>query len=50
MHSNNFDFYDVFYSLGFFTINQVQEACKWSVINQSEFKEITGQEYTSNTQ
>lgn len=45
MKSNSYDFYKLFYEVGYLTLDEIKEACKWNVITKEEFKEITGQEY-----
>lgn len=45
-----FDFYNLFFKEGYLKIEDLNEACKWRVINKEEYKEITGQEYIGVTQ
>jgi len=40
-----FDFYDLFYSMGYLTKQDVYEAAKWNCITKEEYKTITGEEY-----
>lgn len=39
-----FDFYNMFYPK-YLNINELKEACKYKVITDIEYKEITGEEY-----
>ncbi|WP_102400221.1 XkdX family protein [Haloimpatiens massiliensis] len=41
-----FDFYNTFYRMGYLKIDDVKEACKWKCISETEYKEITGEDYT----
>ena len=40
-----FDFYNLFYSMGYLKLEDINEACKWNCINREQYKEITGEEY-----
>lgn len=40
-----FDFYNLFYGMGYLDINDLNEACKWNVISKGEYKTIVKQEY-----
>lgn len=42
-----FDFYNLFYGMGYLKIDDVKEACKWNCITATEFKTITGQDYVA---
>ncbi|AKA69825.1 XkdX family protein [Clostridium scatologenes] len=41
-----FNFYKLFYPI-YLSKQEIQEACKWKVINEEEYKTIVGEEYTS---
>lgn len=40
-----FDFYRVFYQMGYLTKQDVYDAATWGVISLGEYKAITGEEY-----
>lgn len=40
-----FDFYKMFFGMGYLKAEDLKEACKWGCINKTEYKEITGEEY-----
>ncbi len=40
-----FDFYNLFYNMGYLAIEDVYEACKWNCITKEEYKAITGEDY-----
>lgn len=42
-----FNFYNMFYDLGYLKIEDLQEACKWNCITAVEYKTITGQDYAA---
>ncbi|WP_454055639.1 XkdX family protein [Clostridium sp. Marseille-Q7071] len=41
-----FDFYELAYTGGHLTLEDLKEATKWGLITPEEFKLITGQEYS----
>lgn len=45
MKSAFFDFYNLFYKMGYLTKDIVREAAEWVVITLAEYKEITGEDY-----
>ena len=48
MKSTFFDFYNLFYKMGYLTKDIVHEAAEWGVITLEEYKEITGEDYMEN--
>lgn len=40
-----FDFYNLFYGMGYLTLVELDEAAEWGVITEAEYKLITGKEY-----
>ena len=40
-----FDFYNLFYGMGYLTLEELDEAAKWGVITKEEYKLITGKTY-----
>lgn len=40
-----FDFYSLFYNMGYLVKQDIYEACYWGVINEAQYKEITGEDY-----
>ena len=45
MKSTFFDFYNLFYKMGYLTEDIVYEALEWGVITPEEYQEITGAEF-----
>lgn len=41
-----FEFYKIFYSMGYLKKDVLKEACKWACITKEEFKTIVGEDYT----
>ncbi|EMI10354.1 XkdX family protein [Anoxybacillus gonensis] len=42
-----FDFYKIFYQMGYLTKQDVHDAAEWGVITLEEYQEITGEEFTA---
>lgn len=47
MKSTFFDFYNLFFKMGYLKKDMVHEAAYWGVITLSEYKEITGEEFVA---
>ena len=42
-----FDFYSVFYKMGYLTKDNVHEAASWGVISLADYKTIIGEEFVA---
>ncbi|GGJ68266.1 putative XkdX family phage protein [Anoxybacillus voinovskiensis] len=42
-----FDFYKIFYQMGYLTKDDVHEAASWGVITLEEYKLITGEDFVA---
>ena len=42
-----FDFYRIFYSMGYLSKEDVYEAATWGVISLQEYEQIVGEPYTA---
>ncbi|MFU0784574.1 XkdX family protein [Clostridium sp.] len=42
-----FDFYSIFYKMGYLTKQDVYDAAKWGVITLENYKTITGEDYVA---